>query len=181
MKRRRRKFSEEINITPLLDVLFVVLFIVMLSGVSGNIANDALIEKKNNENKILQNTIVDLEEKLDVANETNKTFSMYEEQTVFITMENREENGVHVLRLYKGIDHEELSSIQMGANKAHYINNALKERLKEQIDNAGDKPIFVVFHRDSDKIFHKEENVPIENVFMELSNEKQFFYDIREK
>ena len=181
MKRRRRKFSEEINLTPLLDVIFVVLFVVMLSGFSGNIAGEAKLREKDEENIKLQDKISNLEKELEVANDTNKTFGMYEDQTIFITIENREENGVHVLRLYKGIDREELPSIQMGADKSNYLSRALRERLKEQIEEAGDMPVFVVFHRDNDRIYRKEENLPIEKTFQELSKEKQFFYDIREK
>ena len=181
MKRRHRRFSEEINLTPLLDVLFVVLFVVMLSGFSGNIAGDAKLKEKDVENAKLQDKISSLERELEVANDTNRTYGMYEEQTIFITIENLEENGIHVLRLYKGMDREELPEIQMGEGKVDYISHALSERLKEQIEEAGDMPVFVVFHRDSDRIYRKEEDLPIENTFQELSKEKQFFYDIREK
>ena len=41
MRNRRRRFHEEINLTPLLDVLFAILFIVMLTGAQ----SERLIQK----------------------------------------------------------------------------------------------------------------------------------------
>ncbi len=181
MGRKRRKLSDDINLTPLLDVLFVILFVVMLSGFSGNIASREQLDEKQNENMELQDQIAELEEKLDVSNDTNETYRIYEDQAVIITMENRIEKGTHVIKLYKGTEHEELPSIQMGENRANYIKRALKERFMEQIEEAGDKPVFVVFYRDNDKIYRKEENVPIEDAFRELSEEKQFFSEIKEQ
>lgn len=59
MHRKKRRFAEEINLTPLLDVLFSILFIVMLTGTQ----SEKLIEKDVEEYKaqieILENEIVE--------------------------------------------------------------------------------------------------------------------------
>lgn len=59
MHRKKRRFAGEINLTPLLDVLFSILFIVMLTGTQ----SEKLIEKDVEEYKaqieILENEIVE--------------------------------------------------------------------------------------------------------------------------
>ena len=182
MNSRRKRISEEINLTPLLDVLFVILFVVMLSGVAGNKESKAAADKQDKRIGDLETEIADTKKKLTIAEDTNKTLKEFETKAVFITIENVDRNGIHMLELYRGIGMEKLPSITMGIGKTNYIQAAIKEKIEKQIRISGDMPVFIVFHRDNSLIYRREESMPIDSAMMELMGKyKQVFYEVKER
>ncbi len=199
MNGRRRFSSSEINLTPLLDVLFSVLFIVLLTGV---VSQNALVDRHAEqaeefeterekfeaereefaaEREELGNTIRRISDELRVADGINETFRTFETQAAFITMINFVEDGGHVLKLYQGIDREEeLAVIDMGVDRPQYIQNHLYSIIEGVVQEHYDVPVFVVFYRDDTAIYRREESEPIEYAMNRLMADfKQVFYQTK--
>ena len=65
MKRKRRFGAEEINLTPLLDVLFVVLFRILLSGYSQQSKSSEKIQEMESQIETLQEQVSQYQHQLD--------------------------------------------------------------------------------------------------------------------
>ena len=105
--RRRRRTDGEINLTPLLDVLFVILFVVMLSGMQSEKTNadareesrekiEALeteVEELTDEGRIaeLEEQVRSLTEELEKRKDLEETGKAFESRAVLVTIRNTAE------------------------------------------------------------------------------------------
>ena len=185
---RRSRGSDDINLTPLLDVLFVILFIVMLTGTQTEKNLQESAEASESRITGLQEQVTDLEEQNTIlqseVNRQNKiedSGKRYESDAVIVTFMNEVEDGNHVLRIYKGND-EEVESFRLGSDRTEYTRRHVTEIINEIVDDYADHPVFIVFHCDTKSIYRKEEFVPIKEA-LETQKElrKEVFYQIVEE
>ena len=123
---RRSRGSDDINLTPLLDVLFVILFIVMLAGTQNQKDMQENAEESQSKISGLEEQVTDLEEqntilKSEVSrkNKIEDSGKRYESDAVIVTFINEVEDGNHVLRIYKGSD-QEVESFRLGSDRTDY-------------------------------------------------------------
>lgn len=192
---RRRRGSGEINLTPLLDVLFTILFIVMLTGTQNEktLEKDAeasMIEIKRLESEAagLEDKILDLEEqnrslqnKINRRDKIEDSNKRYESNAVIITFLNEVENGYHVLRIYTE-QGEQVESFRLGTDRTEYTRNHVSEIISDIAEASVDRPVFIVFHCDAGSIYRKEEFNPIRDALEEQKKKyKEVFYQIVEE
>lgn len=193
--RRRGRGADEINLTPLLDVLFTILFIVMLAGTQNERtmqedAEEARTQAAEMEKQVteLDKKVKDLEEENSVLTQkTNrqdkidKSSKQYESSAVIVTFINEVEDGNHILKIYKGKD-EEAESFRLGTDRTEYTRMHVSEIIKEIAKESADHPVFIVFHCDTNSIYRKEEFNPIRDALEEQrKNTKEVFYQIVEE
>ena len=176
MRRQRRSFSEEINLTPLLDVIFTVLFIVMLTSTisRGNMEDsyDEKISDLEDEKIELQEEKELLEKQNEVVVKINDSLRTVEDQAMLITIINEEDGGQRSVDIYLGGDTEPVENIVMGKGKQEYIRNALISKIEsiigsEQQNGKNGMPVFIVFSIDKN-IISVEEEAAIEAAVDEL-------------
>ena len=192
---RRRRGSDEINLTPLLDVLFTILFIVMLAGTQNEqtmLANAEEAQEQiaglEKQEAGLEGRILDLEEENSILkSEVNRRDKIqdsnkrYESEAVVVTFLNEVENGYHVLRIYTGQD-EPVESFRLGVDRTEYTKSHVTEIINVIVEDAVDHPVFIVFHCDTKSIYRKEEFNPIRDALeMQKKNRKEVFYQIVEE
>ena len=192
---RRRRGSDEINLTPLLDVLFTILFIVMLTGTQNEQtmlenaeAAQAQLEGLQAQETSLEGRISDLEEengilKSEVSrhDKIQDSTKRYESEAVVVTFWNEEEDGYHVLRIHTEPDGSE-ESFRLGLDRAEYTKSHVTEIINGIVEGAVDHPVFIVFHCDAGIIYRKEEFNPIRDALeMQKKNRKEVFYQIVEE
>lgn len=192
---RRRRGSDEINLTPLLDVLFTILFIVMLTGTQNEQtmlesaeAAQAQLEGLQAQETSLEGRISDLEEENGILrSEVNRrdkiedSSKRYETEAVVVTFLNEVENGSHVLKIYTGQD-EQVESFRLGTDRTEYTRSHVTEIINDIVENAIGHPVFIVFHCDTGSIYRKEEFNPIRDALeLQKKNRKEVFYQIVEE
>ena len=197
MRNRRRRFHEEINLTPLLDVLFAILFIVMLTGAQSErlIQKDmeasaaeiseleAQVEELTDAGKIaeLEARIAELEAELAKLRELQASEDMFEADAVIVTIANVIEEDHHVLKFYTGQEGTLTDSVRMGPDKTEYIENRVTDIIGKIVKAAPGKPVYIVFHCDADKIYRKEEFLPVQKALEQLKKQhKEVFFQITE-
>lgn len=185
---RRSRGSDEINLTPLLDVLFTILFIVMLTGMQNEKNLQESAETSEAQIAGLEDQVMDLEEQNTILqSEVNRqdkiedSSKRYESDAVIVTFINEVKNGNHVLRIYKGKD-DEVESFRLGLDRAEYTRRHVVEIINDIVDNAPDRPVFIVFHCDAKSIYRKEEFNPIKEALeTEKKLRKEVFFQIVEE
>ena len=210
MTHKKKRLSDEINLTPLLDVLFSILFIVMLAGTASentmrqNYENrlaaaeggvkknyeaeiaelkgeyEGRIKELTGENSRLNSENARLSEELAKADELAETQNMFTENAGFVTIENVVEGGKHVLLFYRGSERKPFERLEMN-NNANTIKTIVTNRISSIVQASGGYPVFVVFNCDSSIIYRKEEYVPIETGLAALQTQyKEVVYQIKE-
>ena len=185
---RRSRGSDDINLTPLLDVLFVILFIVMLAGTQTQKDMQESAEESRSKISGLEEQVTDLEEqntilKSEVSrkNKIEESGKRYESDAVIVTFINEVEDGNHVLRVYKGSD-QEVESFRLGSDRTDYTKRHVTEIINDIVDDYPDHPVFIVFHCDTKSIYRKEEFVPIQDALKTQKQlRKEVFYQIVEE
>ena len=171
---RRSRGSDDINLTPLLDVLFVILFIVMLAGTQTQKDMQENAEESLSKISGLEEQVTDLEEQ-------NTSGKRYESDAVIVTFINEVEDGNHVLRVYKGSD-QEVESFRLGSDRTDYTKSHVIGIINDIVDDYADHPVFIVFHCDTKSIYRKEEFVPIRDALQTQKQlRKEVFYQIVEE
>ena len=112
----RRRFSPEINLTPLLDVLFSVLFIVIITGSKGVQSNQARNEELVKENDQLTS-------ELELRSQELESYKLYASEAVVVTVTNRNVGDEFYLFIYLGSDQIELDKIRLAPDRKEYIKN----------------------------------------------------------
>ena len=171
MLRRRQAGSGEINLTSLLDVLFCILFIVMLAG-------------SQNEQDIRSNAQQQLDEfantaqqQIDHLQEENArykdlidSYDLYHTEAVIVTLRNVRDGEHHRLNISKGLENEPETSFLLGTDRPQYIKQTLRSSITKYTSSAENQPIYVVFHCDRKNIYTLEYNA-ISSVLNELQEE----------
>ena len=135
---RRSRGSDDINLTPLLDVLFVILFIVMLAGTQTQKDMQESAEESRSRISGLEEQVTDLEEQNTILqsevsrkNKIEDSGKRYESDAVIVTFINEVEDGNHVLRIYKGSD-QEVESFRLGSDRTDYTKRHVTEIINLQ-------------------------------------------------
>lgn len=179
---RNRNRNDEINLTPLLDVLFTILFIVMLTSVQSEKIIQSEVENSKDQVKELTEKVEQLENELRREEAVNDTEKRYNSNAVLVTMLNDVEDGNHILKIYTGQDGRLIDSFRLGFNRSQYIGEHLSSVIQGIVDESKDCPVFIVFHCNTHEIYRREEFVPIKGRLELLKAEnKEVFYQIVEE
>ncbi len=188
MRRRQRVGLQEINLTSLLDVLFCILFIVMLAGNQNeqDIKSDAqqqleALEAESQEQiGQLQSEVGKLTAQVTTYQNQMESYDIYHAEAVIITLSNVLEGRDHKLIVSRDLESEEKTSFLMGTNRIEYIKQVLRTSITEQIEAGANRPVYIVFICDREKIYTQEFSA-ITSTLSELQNEyKEVFYKTME-
>lgn len=167
MRRRRRMTGTEINLTSLLDVLFCVLFIVMLTG-------QQVSEASQQENDDLKEQIVEYENQQTV-------YDSFNTDVVFLSMGNlRMGGGKHTL-IMKVEESEDTETITLGTD----LTENTKNRVISFIDNAAKesdgKLVYIAFNCNKHEIYSAEYDAVCTALKEAQDKYKNVFYKIVEE
>lgn len=191
----RRREGDEINLTPLLDVLFTILFIVMLTGMQSEKNLQANAEETQEQISEMSGQVSELEGQLTEMEEANSILQSevnrrdkiedsskrYESDAVIVTFINEVADGNHVLRVYTGPD-DEVESFRLGLDRAEYTRTHVTQIINDIVEESVDHPVFIVFHCDTKSIYRKEEFNPIKEALeTQKKLRKEVFYQIVEE
>jgi len=177
MRRRRRNNLTEINLTPLLDVLFSILFIVMMTG-----ARTLDSEREDHASRVeaLEEETARLEEEIARRDEQLASYMAHESDSVIITARNSTGSGNHILYLYRGTDETDIGSIQMGVDKTENTRLRIRGIIEDVIKETDNQPVYIIFYCDKKLIYTKEYNSVVKT-FEELQMEnKEVFFKVSE-
>ena len=178
MSRRRRKNLTEVNLTPLLDVLFSILFIVMMTGAQ---SMDSMQSDHREEVATLQNENEELREALRVSEDQLAAYELHESDSVILTVRNIVKNSEHYLVIYRGIDEQEIDSIKLGINNTENTGVRIRSLVGDIISENGVQPVYIIFYCDKTSIYTKEYNAVV-GAFDELQTKyKEVFFKTGEE
>ncbi len=182
--RRRRQGSPEINLTPLLDVLFCILFIVMLTGAQ----NEAdMKESAQKQIETLQQQVGDLqqqiliqEEQLTFYGNQMESHEVYAAEAVVVTLHNIEKDGDHVLLATSGMTEEVQESITLGTNRKNVAKVRIQSFVGDILEGTKNQPVYIVFHCDKACIYTEEYRGIVESLEELQASYKEVFYKVME-
>lgn len=184
MMRRGRQGSPEINLTPLLDVLFCILFIVMLTS-----ARNEEDMKQNAQQQIetlqqqvddLQQQILIQEEQLTFYGNQMESHEVYVSEAVVVTFNNIEKDGTHMLLAASGMAEEAQESITLGINRKNITKVRIQSFVDEILAGTENQPVYIVFHCDKDCIYTEEYRGIVESLEELQASYKEVFYKVME-
>lgn len=181
-RKRNRRQGEEINLTPLLDVLFTILFVVMLTGMQSEQTMQAESAVTAEHAAELEKEVLRLKEELRTKNAVEFTEDSFYSKAVLVTLVNTTEDDSHTLNIYVGPEGVLRESFRMGPDKSQYISDHLSSVLYGILEEADGYPVYIVFQCSAGEIYRKEEFVPIKEQLETLRTEnKEIFYQIIEE
>ncbi len=152
--KRRRHGSEEINLNSLLDVLFIILFVVMLKGMQ----NEEAVKTQ-------------MQQNIDQLQNQVESYELYEKEARVITVQVIQEQEDR----YISIGDE---TIQLNENASVYMRTRLKNITGDLLKDVENTPVYIVFHCNKKEIYTKEFNM-IDEVMTEYQDTvKEVFYKI---
>lgn len=193
MRNRFRKFGEsDINLTPLLDVLFVILFIVMLGGMESESKMrdeaqqeiDALTQENEALEAQLKELALDMDERQQASDAREReyvhridSYELYREQAVILAVHVEERNGIRELVIMDDLGQ---SRIQISEDLQTFVEERLRSTVQSYAASADApedaRPIFVVFNYEPDGIYTFEIRM-IDRIMTKLQEEyKEVFY-----
>ncbi len=182
--RRRKREASEINLTPLLDVLFSILFIVMMSGMQNEQGM-----KEDFEEQIVQmeQTITEYEEEISKIREQLSSYEdreashmMYQTEAIILTVTNGVEEGNHYLDIRQGMNSEEFHRIMLGVNKTQNSQKRIEYLMNQIVEQTDNQPIYIVFHCNKDTIYTTEYRAVTEAFVALEEKEKEVFFKLME-
>ncbi len=177
MKRRRKAISE-INLTPLLDVLFSILFIVMMTGMQNE---SGLKEEHNQQISKLENEVSGLEEELKNCQNQMSSVDMYQSEAVILTISNTVEDDEHYLTVKQGLELVEIEKIQLGTDKTENTKTRILDLMKELVEKNDNQPVYIVFYCDKQTIYTLEYNAVTEAFYEAQETYKEVFFKVMEE
>lgn len=181
-KSKHRNGGDEINLTPLLDVLFTILFVVMLTSAQSEQAILADSEQTKKQVTELTDKVEKLENDLKGRDAVDGTTESFVNNAVLVTMVNVVEDNNHVLRIYIGQKGTLKDSFRLGTDRTQYISEHIASIIGKIIEEARDYPVYIVFHCNTNIIYRKEEFAPIkERLELLKAENKEVFYQIVEE
>ncbi len=185
MRRGRRRIVPEINLTPLLDVLFSILFIVMMTAMQNEQGlKDDFQEKLSNmerEKAQLSEELSKTENELDRAENEMSSYDKYHSEAVILTVDNVIRGDDHVLRVYRGTEKEELENIQMGSDRTENTKARIDSIITEIVDSTDNQPIYIVFYCSKGEIYTAEYRAVTEAFNTLQENNKAVFFKVMQE
>lgn len=182
--RRRRRGALEINLTPLLDVLFSILFIVMMTGMQQEqgIKKDYEEQLTQMEQTVTtqEETILKLKEQIHGFENQEESLIMYQTKAVVLTVRNGIEEGKHFLEIRNGLDTEDFEYIWLGADRAKNTQNRLQDIITKLVEETDNQPIYIVFHCNKELIYTTEYKAVTEAFVSLEEKHKEVFFKMME-
>lgn len=191
MRRHRRKTVSDINLTPLLDVLFSILFIVMMTGVQNEegIKENYQQQIDQSEQKIsgLKEQMVSYEVQLsDYENQLlsyqsqMSSYDKYRAEAVIVTVNNILEGEAHYLVIKQGMEQDEVEKIRLGTDKTENTKTRIDHTISEMVEAIDNQPVYIVFYCNKRWIYTTEYRA-IEEAFCRLQETyKEVFFKVME-
>jgi len=152
--RRKRHGSEEINLNSLLDVLFIILFVVMLKGMQNE---ETVKTQMQQEVSQLQNQI--------------ESYELYEKEALVITIQVVKEDE----NRYISVGEE---MIQLNENASTYMRTRLQNIIAGLLEDVDNTPVYIVFHCNKKEIYTKEFNMIDDVMSTYQDTVKEVFYKV---
>lgn len=184
MRRYKRKTVHEINLTPLLDVLFSILFIVMMLGMQNEktieVDHQQQISKKDQEISQMNEENSHLKEQVTNYRNQMSSYDKYEEEAVIVTVTNRMNEENHYLIVKQGINQNELENIQLGVDKTENTKMRINELISTMVQATDNQPVYVVFYCDKGNIYTTEYRAIVEAFNQLQTKYKEVFFKVME-
>ncbi len=185
MRRGRSRILPEINLTPLLDVLFSILFIVMMTATQNERGlKEDYQEKLNNmeqEKAQLSQEKAQLSDELERAENEMSSYDKYHSEAVILTVNNVIRDDDHMLFIYKGTDKAELESIRMGSDRLENTKARIESLIKEIVDGTDNQPVYIVFYCSKGEIYTAEYKAVTEAFNRLQENNKAVFFKVMQE
>lgn len=169
----RKRKSVVVELTSLLDVIFIMLFMVMSRNstataeaqeaarqqVSAAEAHAELMENERDSYKTMLRETEEERENLSLTESRLNSYEVFSEYARIISVyvvDSGYKRSIHVA------DETEIASADYGWDNMDYAKEALDAALEEC--TVGDAPIFIVFSYDSDKIYRQDYNMIAEAI-----------------
>ena len=181
--RRKKRGSPEINLTPLLDVLFCLLFILILTYTENmeTSSGDHIKKEAEYEASIeeYQQTIEDLENTVNEYENAADSFQEYRERVTIVTISNYVKNDEHYLHVSQG-NNDSSTDIKLIYESLDNAYNRINKYVSDILDANPGNPVYVDFHVNKSLIYKAEYDM-IEKVFQDIEKNKEVFCKITEK
>lgn len=172
MRHKRWFQSEEVNMTPLLDVLFSILFIVMLSG--------ARVQSQNTENQQdLNSQIEQLQNELDGIKNKKETEEQFYEDVFLVTIDNITEENQRKLRLQCDKTAKQPEIVSLNPNDTDRLFRIIREYFDGILVDNKSSPVYVVFTCNEKNIYTVEFN-SIDSIMKKYESDSAYklFYKV---
>ncbi len=183
--RRRRREVPEINLTPLLDILFSILFIVMMTSTE---KEQDLKEMYEEQCTRMEQTISEqeaeistLKDRLSGYADREASLTMYQKDAIILTVQNRMTQKEHYLEISQGMDEEALGHISLGIEKTENSQNRIEDLVNELVEQTDNQPIYIVFHCNKELIYTTEYRAVTEAFASLEEQNKEVFFKITEE
>ncbi|MGX8729186.1 MAG: biopolymer transporter ExbD [Lachnospiraceae bacterium] len=182
MRRRRRRGSAEINMTPLLDVLFCILFIVMLTSAQ----NEAkLRESRDQEAAEYSQSLSEKDAELARVRENATAYKTLAESlriskanALVASLRNETLGGRHTLIITK--ETGESTNIPLGSDNLANALSRLEASIDPLLTEANGSPLYLIFTCDRTQIYTDEFNALNNRLTKYQSEHKEIFYKLTE-
>ncbi len=177
MRQNKRKTVSEINLTPLLDVLFSILFIVMMAGAQ---SEEGIKEDYGQQVNMLEKENAELSEQLDRSENQMSSYDKYKAEAIILTVNNTVRGDNHYLLIYKGLEKKEIGNIQLGIDKSENVKNRINGIITELVKLSDNQPVYIVFYCDKKHIYTAEYNAVEEEFGRLQATYKEVFFKVME-
>ena len=189
MERRKRKTIAEINLTPLLDVLFSILFIVMMTGVQKETTIQEEYQQQMNQmqenygQQIEQarQEVFELEQQVTIYENQMSSYDKYQTEAVIITVNNIVKENKHYLVIKQGLDLEEIETIQLGISKTENTKIRICDKISELVEETDNQPVYIVFYCNKKTIYTTEYRAITEAFYELQAKYKEVFFTVMEE
>lgn len=171
----KRRNSIGIELTPLLDVILILLFLVITQ-------NNAETERIAEEYETSEQQHIENESRLEAELENSRLqtadaeniisgYESFDEYSVIIAVGiTRRSDGTRTVSLS---ENGEISHISYGWDSLRYGENALRAELEKMISSAEDRPVFISFNYDENDIYLRDYQL-IASVLDDLDGDSLF-------
>lgn len=178
MRSNRRRSVLEINLTPLLDVLFSILFIVMMAGMQNE---EGMREDYRQQIDRLEQEKAGLSEKLDDYRAQMENLRDYQREMIFLTVRNVTRGEEHYLLIYQGLEPDEIESIQMGIDRTENTRARIESLVVGLAEGEEGYPVYIVFNCDKSRIYTAEYRAVVETFNTLQGTYKEVFFKVMEE
>ena len=180
MHRRRKRGSAEINMTSLLDVLFCILFIVMLTNARNEADLRSAREKEAAEyarTAAAKNTeIARLREESETYRNLAESLELYKTEAVVAALRNTDKDGRHVLVLTS--EDGTSTTLPLGSDNMENAISRLEGYIDALLSETAGRPLYLVFTCDRTKIYTGEFSALDGRLSRYQAEHKEIFYKI---
>lgn len=173
MRRGRKSRSAEINLAPLLDVLFTILFIVLLA--SAQTEADLQAEKEQSIAE-MQQQVDAMGEDLADTQQRLESMELYHREAVVLTLANTTDGAT--LAVSEGSQALEDHGIALRDNSTERLQRSLTDLIGRYLENTDNQPIYIVFSVDREHIRTAQYKAIVSTLDQLQLNYKEIFWKL---